>query len=413
VSDNLDLILVVGAFPQLSETFIWRKALALCARGHRVRIATRERRNAEGLLASPLPSNLSVSELIPEWGLRRPARLWAALTRTVWYSARRPRAALLLFLKCRRDPRTAGDAGRHFLRHLWFLDQHCDVLHFEFLPLAGLYPLAAELVGAPEVVSCRGSDLHLFEQAEPGARNLGLASLLRVGRVHCVSAKMAAVVERVSGRHDGVFVNRPAVEVNHPPAKTPQGPGQAPLVIGVGRLVWIKGFDYLLEAFARLKRDKVAFSAEIIGGGPLTAELRFSVLDLDLADQVTITGPRSPAAVQARLQDADVFVLSSVAEGISNAALEAMAVGVPVVTTAAGGMVEAVTDGVEGFVVPVRDVESLTARLRQLLSNQIQREEMGRAARARIVAGFSLTRQAAVFEEEYRTLVRQRAESAR
>jgi glycosyltransferase involved in cell wall biosynthesis len=140
--------------------------------------------------------------------------------------------------------------------------------------------------------------------------------------------------------------------------------------------------------------------------------LRFSVLDLDLGDRVTITGPCSPAAVQARLREADVFVLSSVAEGISNAALEAMAAGVPVVTTAAGGMVEAVTDGREGFVVPVRDVETLTARLRQLLSNQAQRAEMGRAARARIVAEFSLTRQAAVFEEQYRSAVLQHAEKA-
>ena len=100
-------------------------------------------------------------------------------------------------------------------------------------------------------------------------------------------------------------------------------------------------------------------------------------------------GKLPPAEVKQRLGKADVFVLSSLSEGISNAVLEAMSCGLPVVTTDCGGMREAVRDGIEGFVVPVRDPDEMAAALHKLAQSPELRNKMGRAGRERVLSAFN------------------------
>ena len=115
---------------------------------------------------------------------------------------------------------------------------------------------------------------------------------------------------------------------------------------------------------------------EIIGDGPDRQRVLYTIHDLGLQECVRLLGKLAPDEVLHRLQQADAFLLSSLSEGISNAALEAMACGVPVVTTDCGGMREAVTDGEEGFVVPVRDAESMANALMKLAGDAGLRERM-------------------------------------
>jgi glycosyltransferase involved in cell wall biosynthesis len=287
---------------------------------------------------------------------------------------------------------------------VWFVAPTVDIVHFEFLSLATLYPLAGETLGAPLVVSCRGHDLHTLELREPAERDAALDVLRNASAVHCVASEMAAEVTRLTGRSDGIWVNRPAVDVDHirvrPPSTKP-GPIR---LLATGRLVWKKGFDYLLAALAQLARRGIAFHAEILGSGELHNYLRFSIGDLGLESSVKLVGGVAPADVLARMQQSDVCVLSSFEEGLSNAVLEAMASGLPIVTTNAGGMAEAVSDGVEGFVVPVRDADALADRISRLAVDPELRTRMGVAARARAEAEFSLRRQGDVFESMYRSI---------
>src|SRR4029077_12487758 len=130
-----------------------------------------------------------------------------------------------------------------------------------------------------------------------------------------------------------IWVNRPAVPTEKIFPKDQWAANDPPIILAVGRLVWIKGYDYLLAALSRLKQSGIAFKAQIIGDGPLYAQLRYSIEDLNLKPEVELLGPLTSVAVLERMRRADLFVLSSHAEGISNAALEAMATGLPIVTT--------------------------------------------------------------------------------
>ncbi len=400
------ILSVVGTFPE--QTFLLRKAIALTERGHEVVVAARARgdwASFEDLL--PLPPTLSVRYLPPDAGLSDPRRvlaLAAALPACFAYS---PAAARQLLALCRHHPETRADPGRHFIRHAPFLAIRADVVHLEFLVTRGTYPLLPAVMGRPVVVSCRGADLHMLEQRSVHEQAARLRSLLEADVLHCVSAELAAEVTRLSGRTDGIWVNRPAVDTDRIVPKRQYLPDGAPMIVAVGRLVWKKGFDYLLAALARLKREGIAVKAQIIGDGDLYSRLRFSIEDLGLQPEVELVGPLTPRQVLERMREADLFVLSSHEEGISNAALEAMACGLPVVTTNAGGMTEVVRDGVEGFVVTVRDIGALADRIRTLAADPALRERMGRAARARVEREFTLAAQAERFEAIYQAAIAQ------
>lgn len=410
------IILVAGRFPQLSETFILRKAIALAECGHRVTVVTRK--GGDWALFKdylPLPVGLSIQCLLPEWGWSNPRRAMTLMAGLAIDSFRSPNRAINLISTSHRELGTRNMPWRQFVRHLPFVKMRADVVHFEYLGLGAMYPLVPKLIAAPMVVSCRGTELHLFEQHSDQQKAAFVDCLKRAAAIHCVSNSMANKVAAVSGRENsrtsGIWVNRPAVATDKIIPKNNWAGNDPPLILAVGRLVWIKGYDYLLTALSQLKQAGIAFRAQIIGDGPLHASLRYSIEDLNLKPEVELLGSLPSAEVLQRLRSADLFVLSSHAEGISNSALEAMAVGLPVVTTNAGGMAEAVRDGVDGYVVPVRDIPAMADRLKKLLTDSAQRERMGRSARTRAEAEFSLSRQAEVFEQMYQTVISNRKNS--
>lgn len=168
-------------------------------------------------------------------------------------------------------------------------------------------------------------------------------------------------------------------------------------IINIGSIVWNNGYEYALLAVRQLVDRGVDAEFHIIGDGPERQRILYTIDDLRLEGRVVLHGKLPAEAVRDRLQQADVFLLSSLSEGISNAVLEAMSCGLPVVTTNCGGMREAVTDGVEGFVTPVRDPQTAADALRQLALDAELRARMGAAARQRVLREFDLRDQVEAF----------------
>ena len=180
------------------------------------------------------------------------------------------------------------------------------------------------------------------------------------------------------------------------------------LVIGtVGRLVPVKDQAGLLRALALLKAQHTKFRAVIAGDGPLRTDLVALAASLGLDDRVEFIGERTD--VEDVLASFDIFVLSSVSEGLSNTILEAMASGVPVIATRVGGAEELVDDGRTGLLIQPSSVEQLAEALHRLALSLSEREEMGRAGRLRAEHAFALPVMLAGYESLYRELATGRA----
>ena len=173
-----------------------------------------------------------------------------------------------------------------------------------------------------------------------------------------------------------------------------------PTVLGVaGRLVPIKGIVYLIRALAHLRQDLPDVCLEIAGAGPDQEALRQETRVLGLCNAVRFVGWQTD--IWPWLARWEIFVQPSLAEGFGMAALEAMAAGLPVVGTSAGGLPELIEDSCTGYVVPPADPTALAVRLRELLLNADRRTAMGAAGQARVQEYFSADRMAVEFAGIY------------
>jgi glycosyltransferase involved in cell wall biosynthesis len=183
-----------------------------------------------------------------------------------------------------------------------------------------------------------------------------------------------------------------------------------PLILSVGRLIGKKGFSDLITACGKLAEQGIAFRTEIIGEGPLEAELNAQIASLGLTKSILLTGPLSQSEIIARLTHSRLFALPCVTDsegGMDNlptVIMEAMAAGLPVVSTALGGVPEMVREGETGLLVPQRNPVALAAALAHLLQDRGVAQSLGEAGRRRAGERFSIERSAQQLQQLFARL---------
>jgi glycosyltransferase involved in cell wall biosynthesis len=248
--------------------------------------------------------------------------------------------------------------------------------------------IAASLTGTPCVLSRRVDNpearwqvalkYRLYDHVitiSEGIRHVLLQEGLAPQRVTCVRSAVEAEpylkpVER------SAFLT----EFNLPPHS---------IVIGmVAQMIARKGHCYLIDAVAALRADHPDVRVLLFGKGPLQEELEQEVAQRGLADVIRFAGFRND--LPQWLGGLDILAHPAEMEGLGVSLLQASAAAVPIVTSRAGGLPEAVADGVSGLLTPPGDVPALIAALRRLLDDGTLQRQMGEAGRARILAEFSI-----------------------
>lgn len=263
--------------------------------------------------------------------------------------------------------------------------------------------VAARLARVPRVVHGEHGTLQL----RPYQRWIQRAAWGRADRVLSVSTLLAERMSRETGYPAGrIHTIRNGVDLSRfgrtdrAGARDELGLAADAIVIGTaGRLVPVKDHRTLLEAIASLRRAERRVALLIAGDGPLREPLQAAAAALGIGDQVRLLGHRPQ--IERVLAALDVFVLSSVSEGLSNTILEAMASSLPVVATNVGGAAELVVDGATGLLVPSRAPQALADALARLLDAPPLRRTMGQAARRRAESEFALPSVIRKYEQLY------------
>jgi glycosyltransferase involved in cell wall biosynthesis len=387
------------------ETYLQWKFARLAAAGMRVTVASRvPRRKAGGRVPG------AELQRVPSWSEPSPRAAAGLIVDALGLLAGSPRKLAALVAAVRRTRGSAGErlgwraklrVLRSFLR---LAGLRPDVVHFEWVTAAVDHLPLLEVWKRPVVISLHGDPAEFM--SNPRWRHGIREALRRADAVHCVSEAVRRQSTSYGTDPAKAWLIRPAID---PEFFTPNGrttgEGDGPLrLLSVGRLHWIKGYEYALQAVRLLLDRGMSVRLEIAGEGPDRDRIAATVDDLGLHRHVELLGALDSSAVRSRLRGAGALVNSSVSEGIPTSLLEAMACSVPVVASDCGGVAEAVTDGREGLLVAPRDPAAMAAALERLARDPGLRERMGRAGRARVEADFAIDRQVAHFVEMYEHL---------
>ena len=255
------------------------------------------------------------------------------------------------------------------------------------------------LVSSPRVnYRTRSTFSLLVDRGLRGADDMLIAEC-RASREYLIGA-LGYGADKVRVIHNGVdLASWPVSKLDRRRKRLELRLGADELLVGaVGRLDGQKGHRVLVEAMARLK-GRVSARCVIIGEGPDRAVLEALIRRHHLESVVLLLGERDD--VTAWLSSLDVFVLPSLWEGLPNALLEAMALGLPVLASGVDGVLEAVENGVNGRIVPPNNIGALAEALVGLALDAGERERLGRAAKKTIAERFTLIRMLAAYEKAY------------
>ena len=151
-------------------------------------------------------------------------------------------------------------------------------------------------------------------------------------------------------------------------------------IIAVGRLAYQKNYHMMFRAFAKVHHDFPDWQLVVYGNGPQKDEIRGVIERLGMEGHIILAG-KSDHVVE-EMNKSSLFVMSSDYEGMSNALLEAVCVGLPVISTDVSGARDLITEGVNGYIVPVGNERALTLALSSMLSSPEKMDEMGRQSKA-------------------------------
>jgi exopolysaccharide biosynthesis WecB/TagA/CpsF family protein len=296
------------------------------------------------------------------------------------------------------DPRVLPGLCRRIITGSW------DVVHTHGMRANfAVRVLMRAMRRRPLLFTTIHSDLALDYSSTLRSRTYSLLDRSTIGTVDalcCVSADLAAKAEARGIPRSKIHVVHPGLELPEPPSDRSGGPpteavrppGSRPVIGTIARLVPVKDLGLLLEAARRVLEVVPGLRVVIVGDGPERSSLERKAAKEGLSEVVEFRGEVRPA--WPALRELDVYVSTSVAEGLPLSVLEAMSAGLPVVATAVGGLPEAIEDGVNGFLIRRNADRAATAaalaqRLATILTDEALGKRMSSEARRRVAEGFS------------------------
>ena len=261
-----------------------------------------------------------------------------------------------------------------------------DIIHANWAVCGALAGLAGRISGRPVVTTLRGDDITRSDKS--GIDRMLLNAAVRWSRkIICVSEPMAErLVVRYPERKPDISSCLNGVDESFFNIEHVDNPASELRLVSIGSLIHRKGYDLLIKAVAECpQRD--GLKVKIIGDGPQRDDLRTLCRSLGVESRVEFMGELNPDEVRRELSHSDIFVLASRSEGRPNALIEAVAAGLPAISSGLDGILGLVEQGANGWVFPVEDIGALKACLESAALSREKLRDMGRFGRQKLASG--------------------------
>lgn len=388
--DSYDIAYFASAFPVLTETFIYNEMIALRELGFSPVLAvfrSGDRKTVHRHYMERLSSLIIYAPPILSWThlrahfhfiVQRPTQYLHMLAQIIRSTARRPMILAKSLYAFGKGVALARVLEGHSVQHL-----HGQWAHN---PTTAAW-VVSQLLNIPFSFTARAYDIYkkasmLVEKMQAASFAVTITNYNRV-YLRSLCPELTSEIPVIQSALD---LERFPFSPPPPIALLPS----PPLLLCVARLVETKGLPWLIEACGVFKDRNVPFRCEIVGDGPLRPALEKMIAERGLDDTVQLRGKVPQDVIRSLLQVAAVFALPSVVarngdrDGIPNALMEAMATGVPVVSTDVSGIPELVEHEVTGLVAPPKDAQALALAIERLLNDQPLRTRLAQRARQRV-----------------------------
>lgn len=408
----MKIAMFLNAFPNISETFVLNQITGLIDRGLHVDICSMRPGMSEKVHADVVRYRLlertRYLNTIPRNYIVRLGKAAALLANN--YRHLDP-AVLLKTLNVPKYGRAASSLSLLFESVPLLKERKYDVIHCQFGSL-GPRTLQLKQIGAISgklVVSFRGYDATEYLKKRPGVYD----ELFREADLFlAVSDSLRRLLIEAGCPKDKIGLHYSGIDcLKFTPVERTVRDGEPVKVITIARLVEKKGVAYALRAVAAALAAGRRVTYTIIGDGPLHGDLDRLIRELGIGRNVQMAGWKNHDEVIGLMRESHVLMAPSITtgdgdqEGIPNVIKEAMALGLPVISTMHSGIPELVENAVTGFLVPERDVDALTDRLVHVIDNPDMWADMGRNGRSYVEANYDINALNDRVVEIYRKLI--------
>ena len=282
-----------------------------------------------------------------------------------------------------------------------------DIFHIQWAKALPNWFFLKDLFRVKIVVSLRGSHINYSPLEDENLARQYRSLFPRVDRFHAVSRAIASE----AGKYDAVeqktnmvysAVNLESLQLYK---KTNWKVHKPFHFISVGRHHWTKGYHYALAAIKTLQENNFHIHYSIIAQDQPSEEILYQIDDLSLQRHVTLTCLETQEDVYRKMSSTDCLLLPSIEEGIANVVLEAMANGLPVISSECGGMREVIEHEKDGFLFRNRDVNHLAQIMTDMINQHSdERKSMSKRARLKIEQNHDFTRLGSEMKKLYRSI---------
>ncbi|MBN8567564.1 MAG: glycosyltransferase [Flavobacteriales bacterium] len=379
MSNKKRIGLVLPNHPSYSETFFISKIKGLQQKGMEVVMFTNAQKKKDFKLCPVvyLKTKLSFISFIKE------AFIFLYIIFTQF------KRVILLFSLNKKDKMRFFKNIKNIFLNRYFLNQKLDWLHFGFGTMALERENVAQTINAKMAVSFRGFDWYVYPVKN---ENCYQKLFKKEVKYHVLSKGMKSDLIQYGIHEEKIDVISPFIDVVkfHNNYDSFLKNNKEIKIISIGRLHWIKGYNYIFEALSILKSKGIHFKYSIIGDGLEKERLLFQAHQLGISDNVTFYGKVDHDELTKIVIMHDIFIQYSNQEGFCNAVLEAQSMELLCVVSDADGLKENVVDGETGWIVPKRSPLKLANKLDEIVKLSFQESEIIKNnARQRVEQNFN------------------------